>query len=80
MIFTKKSKNRRKICLSLRDKVHQEVSSEILEQWGEISHLKSDFEELVFDAKEFKKTQRIKQADLDMKLTYYSLQLNNLTY
>ena len=63
----------------LSDKVHQEVSSEILEQWGEISHLKSDFDELVFDAKKFKKTQRMKEADLDMKLTDCGLQLNDLT-
>ena len=43
----------------LSDEMHQEVSSEILEQQGEISHLKSDFEELVFNAKELKRIQRI---------------------
>ena len=74
----KEMEEQKKELSKLSDKVHQEVSSEIVEQWGEISHLKSDFEELVFDAKEFKKTQRIKQADLDMKLTYDGLQLNDL--
>ena len=74
----KEIEEQKKELSKLSDEVHQKVSSEIVEQQGEISHLKSNFEELVFDAKEFKKTQRIKEADLDMKLTDYGVQLNEL--
>ena len=76
--LSKEIEEQKKELSKLSDEVHQEVNSEIVEQQGEISHLKSNFEELVFDAKELKKTQRIKLADLDMKLTYYGLQLNEL--